>query len=430
MAWPTSVKVEFGIGVDPTVDYLVFDDADRGLFGTGTLAPEAGVWTDVSAAAPVLSISTRRGRQRLLEAYSRGTCTVVFDDTTGLLTPHNTASSYYPYVRPEIRMRVSVTHNGTQRWLFHGFVDSILPVFPRTDGGPRTVVIQATDAFKVLARFDPPAASSPSGAGELSGARINRILDLAGWPAGDRDVDAGLSTMQATTLAQNSLTELQLTADSEFGELYVNAEGKVTFRDRHARYEDSVSQTVQATFTDANTAGVLHYQSLDVPEYDAELVKNTVSIAAVGGEAQTASDATSQARYFDRSWNRHDLIHDGGNDASDAYADRVVFFSKDPEQRVDGIRLKGLSGSPNGLWAAMYGLDFGHRVHATRTLTGDDLSLDLYVEGIDHTISQQGEGYQFETTLRTSSAARVDAGMFIFDSATFGKLDTGTLAAY
>ena len=426
MSWPT-VKVELGAGVDPTDSFLVLDDPDRGLLDVGQLAPDDGVWTDLTATINVSSIEVTRGRRRLLEAYSRGQMTVVFDDLDATLTPFNTSSDLYPYVRPETRIRATLTHNAVEYPLFLGFIDSVLPQLPRVDGGSRTCTIRATDAFKVLARFDPAAASSPDGAGETTGERVARVLDNMAWPGGDRALHDGLSTVQATTLAQNALTECQLAADSEYGELFVDAEGKIVFRDRHSRWERTESQVVQATFTDANTAGALHYESLDVPALDAELVKNRVSIAAVGGAAAVSTDATSRATYFERTWNRHDLVFDGGDAESQQYADQVVFFHKDPEQRVDGIRLKAHGSSPNALWAAMYGLGFGDQVRAVRTLTGDDLDDYLFVEGVQHTIRAQGR--TFETTLQTSSAAKFVAGIFILDSATLGVLDQNTLAA-
>lgn len=423
MPWP-SVTVEMGLGANPTSSYLVFDDTTRGLFGTGTFAPSGGLWTDISAY--VREVETRRGRQRLAEAYQRGTCAVVLDNADGRFSPHNTSGPYYGNLRPECLLRVRVTYPGTTYSVFHGYVDSLLPRFGHPDGGE--CVVKATDAFKVLARFDPLAESAATGAGETVAARLDRILDNMNWPGGDRDLDTGESTLQATTLAQNALTEAQLSVDSEGGELFVSADGKVTFRDRHARYEDTTSNTVQATFTDANTAGVLHYESLDIPEYDADLVKNEVGIAATGGEQQTAQDLTSQAKYWVRPWARSDLIFDGGTLEAQHYADKQVFFFKEPEQRIDGIHLRGLSGSPAGLWAAMFGLDFGHRVRVVRTpVSGDALDKQLFVEGIEHSMRP---GNHFTTTLRTSSATAVDASTFIFDHATLGKFDTGRFAVY
>jgi hypothetical protein len=417
------------IATDPTSDYLVFDDPDRGRFNTGQFAPAGGVWTIVSTVAKVKSLSTNRGRQRLFESYDQGEMTVVFDDVNGLLTPHNTASAYSPFLRPDVRIRsILVMPNLTEYPLFYGFVDWFLPQFGRQAGGTRYCTIHAVDAFDIFARFNPAAASSPVGEGESVSDRLHRLHDLQGWPAGDRDFDEGLSTLQSTTMAQNTRTECQLAVDSEGGEWFIAANGKSTYRDRHARYERFTSLNVQATFTDVDSPGALHYESLDVPKFDAALVKNPVSIASTGSEAASAIDVSTP--YWDRPWSRHDLIHDGGVTESQHHADRLLWFYKNPEQRIDGIQLKALDKSPAGLWAAMYGLDFGHRVRAVQTLTGDDLDQQLFIEGVAHEISMGDSGFKFETTLRTSSAARIDAGRFIFDHATLGKFDTGTFAPF
>lgn len=424
MAWP-QVVVEIGFGSDPASEYLVFDDADRGLFDTATFGPDAGLWTDVSAY--VTRVETDRGRQRLLSAFERGSCTVKLDNLSGLFSPHNTSSAYYPYVRPETRIRVRFVYGGTSYPVFHGFIDSIQPTW--TGPTAAEVTIRATDGFKVLARFDPPAASSPVGEGEDTGARIGRLLDLAGWPDGDRDLDVGLSTLQATTMAQNTLTEVQLSADSEMGEVFMSADGKVTFRNRHARYERATSRVVQATFGDSSTYIEAEF---GIPAYDDALVRNDVSVAATGGEAATSTDATSQSRYFSRTWNRHDLVFDGGDDESQRYADTVVYRLKDPEQRIDSISVRGID-SWSALWAAVLPLEIGYRVRGIKTpkkasgTVGDALDKQLFVEGVRWTIEP---GNVFDVTFQTSSAATFLTSALIFDDATYGKFDTGTFVSY
>ncbi len=419
MAWPV-ISVELAIGASPTSDYLVEDDPDRGILDQAVLAPD-DLWTDISAY--VFTVNTKRGRQRLLEAFSRGQATIVVDSPDGRFDPNNLSGPYVQggetLLRPEIRMRIRATVGGVTYPIFLGFVDSYQTEYGLTRGPVTT--IKATDGFKVLARYDPPAESNPVGAGETTGARIARLLNLAGWPVGDRDLDTGLSTVQATTAAQNSLTEIQLTADSEgpTADVWVGADGKVVFRDRHYRYERTTSRVVQALLSDA--AGQIHYESLDVPEFDDELVKNSVSIAATGSTAASATNSTSQTRYFVRPWSRHDLIFRGGTTEARNYADSVVFLSATPEQRIDGIKLMGVE-SDTTKWAAMFGLDFGHRVHVVRTPEDDRDPLDrmLFIEGVEHTFQH---GFSFETSFRTSSATQYDLSTFILNDASYGVLD-------
>jgi hypothetical protein len=89
----------------------------------------------------------------------------------------------------------------------------------------KTVALGATDILALynLGRFLYPQ--------ELSGARIGRILDLIGWPAGStyRDVDTGSSEMALVTNAfiqENPLQYLQTVEDSEQGWFFMDRTGR------------------------------------------------------------------------------------------------------------------------------------------------------------------------------------------------------------
>ena len=416
MAWP-SVSVEMALGTNPTSDLLEFD---RGRFDFGTFAASTP-YTDLSSI--VRSVEIDRGRQHLLDHYDSGTATVTFDDSTGSLDPNNALGAYYPNVRVGARLRIRYTDGSTTYDRFHGFVQSYRVSYGHPKGVQ--VVVTAKDLLSVLARFTPAAPSAPQGEGETVALRLDRLCDLAQISESDRDFDAGESTMQATTLSQNLLTEAQLTVDSEGGELYVAVNGKLTFRDRHTRYEDTTSQVVQATFGDA--AGEINYESLTLADLDATKVRNVVTVGAAGGDEVTVVDEVSQSRYFDRSLKLSNLIHQGGTTESTDHARRELFFHADPVQRVDVVELLGLD-KWTSQWATVLALDYGYRVRVRRrpdSLTAVDAQ--CFVEGVRERVVR-GEGFKFE--FRTSPAAKVDAGIFIFDSATLGVLGTNTLAAW
>jgi hypothetical protein len=88
------------------------------------------------------------------------------------------------------------------------------------------------DAFR-LAQLAQISTVTGATAGELSGARINDILDQISWPPSMRDVDAGLTTMQADPgTNRTALQALSTVALSEYGALYVDASGSFVFQDR------------------------------------------------------------------------------------------------------------------------------------------------------------------------------------------------------
>jgi hypothetical protein len=263
--WP-GIIVEAGFtpaGPGTGVTDLILGDPSSGLLGTGTLGTST-VWTTLNGYMPdgipvIQSITITRSSTRQqgpLTTYEAGTCTIVLANSDGRFSPENLAGPYVTggvtQVRPMIPVRVRATWGSPAYTLFTGYVRSWTP--PTAQLGPDYdyTIAEATDAFCVLAGVTIPAAAL-AGAGELSGARVNRILAAAGWYStaqGLSDIDAGQSRVQGTTLGATALSLLQTAADSEIADLYIDGSGRVTFRDRHAPLTDPRSTTVQAVFGD------------------------------------------------------------------------------------------------------------------------------------------------------------------------------------
>ena len=68
------------------------NDAVYGKLNTGTL----GGLRYADLTSLVLSVTIKRGRNRQLDQFNAGTAQVVFNNSTRVLDPLNTASSYYP----------------------------------------------------------------------------------------------------------------------------------------------------------------------------------------------------------------------------------------------------------------------------------------------------------------------------------------------
>lgn len=235
-----AVEASFLTGAS-TSTYLELGDATRGLLGTGTLGPAGGdVWTPISTYA--MKAATRRGSTRVqspLIRYEAGTATVDCLNTDRRFDPTNLTGPYTSagatQVTPMRGLRFRATWNGITYNLWRGYLDA----------GPidyqaatySAVRFAATDAFKVFTNYNRVAGGSV-GAGENSGARVSRILNSAGWSAVDRIIAVGDSTLQATTLDGDVLSELQLAAESEFGDLYMDPAGRVVFRNRQNVLED------------------------------------------------------------------------------------------------------------------------------------------------------------------------------------------------
>jgi hypothetical protein len=306
---------DVGVWDSPPAAPLVWDSPTQGTWDDFTWAGDAmgeGFWTDLSDFCEAVSI--RSGRRRSLDAFAAARFTAVLDNSDRRFDPTNLDGPYvigpYTAIVPMRPVRVVADWGGVSYPLAYGFADNWGITWD--DPAVSTTVLTATDAWKVLADFD-PLEVTPVGAGEDSGARVDRILDNAGWSSTARDVDAGNSTLQATNLSANALTELKLTADSELGQLYVAPDGKVTFRNRSSRTTASRSLTSQARFGDgaglSSGLGLLTEEGVELlvepdPDdeipyadlaiaYDDEVIRNRANIARVGGTTQTATPAPS-----------------------------------------------------------------------------------------------------------------------------------------
>lgn len=418
------VKWEIGLtGPTTDPDWWHIGDATRGLIGTAAIGPD-DVWSDVTQW--VRSWSMRRGASRDNGpgpiVYEGGTCTLELNNGDRRFDPTNLSGPYVSggesQLQPMVRVRGTAYRDGVPYRLITALADSWTPQYP----GPTwsTVTLTASDAFKVFASQD----RSPSGAvgaSEDSGARVTRVLNNLGWPTDDRAVDTGDSTLQATTLDGNGLAELQLVADSEYGEFYIDPEGTAVFRRRLALAADTRSNTSQVTFGDGGGSEI-PYRTVNVDADDTTMA-NYVSIARAGGAEQTASDAASISRYLRKVHQRTDLLMETDAVALD-YAKFVLARSKDPEVRFGQIQMGVPRSSVAALaWPAMLGLELGDRVTVIRRPPGGGTnSRDCYIRGVEHS----SDGGDWSTTLTLETADRTD--YWVIGNATLGRIGSAVLA--
>ncbi|HEY9414582.1 MAG TPA: hypothetical protein VIQ30_07480, partial [Pseudonocardia sp.] len=298
MTMPTLI-VEIGFSAALTGTALHLDDTVRGKLDTGTLAA-GDLFSDVTQY--VTSVTTRRGATRTdgpTLRYEAGTCTITFRNDDRRFDPTNLAGPYVAggvtQVEPLRAVRVRASYGGETWPLWRGFTDQWSVAYD----GPNSSTASVTcfDAFGIFAAYDRNAVAAV-GAGELTGARINRVLDSIAWPAADRMIDAGEETVQATTLADNVLTELLLTADTELGEFWVDVEGRARFRSRSASYTDFQSTYPQATFGDLPTSGDTTVNMISNPSVETGI---TGWEAGGGAGTPTLAQSSAQAKYGTKS---------------------------------------------------------------------------------------------------------------------------------
>ena len=386
---------------------------DQGLLDTNILADGVAVIVDVSNV--INSITTQRGRNAQADQFQTGTLSLRIVDQNGDFNPQNPASPYYSLLSPMRKVQITATYAGVTYPVFSGFITSYTTTTPLTANDVVYTTIEAVDAFRLAQNAQ---ISTVAGSGvQLSGARINALLDQIAWPTSMRDIDTGLSTMQADPgTARTALAAMQNIELSEYGALYVSANGSFTFQDRSVT-ASSVAGT-PTIFTDTG-AGISYANA--VWRLDDTLVYNRADITRSGGAVQTTSDTASIDKYFLHSYNQQNLLMQTDAEALQ-YGQAYVASRAETSIRCDAINLDLYTDSYAAGIVAALSLDYFAPVTITTTQPGSStLTKTLQVFGVAMNISPNSWRVTF-TTLEPI----IDA--FILDSALYGLLDTDVLS--
>lgn len=411
MAVPTiNVTINFSTGPSFAQAFIL----DTGILGVNVLADSTAVIVDVSN--QVDRIDTTRGRNAQADQFQTGQLTLRIVDMNGDFNPQNPNSPYAGLLNPMRKVQITATWNSVTYPIFSGFITGYLTTTPKDVGEVVYTTITAVDAFR-LAQNAQISTVTDSGAGQLSGTRINKILDSIGWPASMRDVDAGQTSLLADPGTPRAALEAMQTVEiSEYGSLYVNASGEFVFQDR-AFTTSSVSGT-PVVFND-NGTGIQYFNALWL--LNDVLIYNSAQITRSGGTTQSAINQASIDKYFIHSYNQQNLLMDSDADALN-YARAYVASRAETTTRCDAITLDLYTADYDAGIIAALDLDFFDPVTITTTQPGSSsLTKTLQVFGVAHSITPNSWKTQF-TTLEPI----IDG--FILDSALYGILGTSVLS--
>lgn len=397
---------------------------DTAVWDTDTWGPDVS-WTDVSDyVMHEQGINVDRSFSRDLEGWNPGTCSFTLNNTDGRFSPTNLSGPYVTAgateVRPwrPVRIRAVHTSSGVEDPIFRGYILSWGEAWVRGADFSQTT-LSCVDELASLARFD-GYEQTADGSGELFGYRMHRILDNAAH-TGNRNIAVGVTTMQPTTLAGNAVTELKLTADSEGGTLWIDADGTVTAGDQESILSESRSNTVQWTFSDAPTGTELPYRDVDLA-YDGDNLENVVAIARSGGSVVTADDLDSRALYGDKRYSRSDLICETDAQVSTVVQRRIA-RNAEPELRMTALHLKAPK-TGYDLFPAILGMKPLDRALIERTPPGGDaISEQVLVTGIHHSFDLVQWSTRFDTASTTGYPSADEFGVWntsLWDSAYWG----------
>ena len=386
---------------------------DSGILGTNVLADSASLIVDVSNV--VDTITTRRGRSAQADEFQTGTLTLRIVDQNGDFNPQNPSSPYFGNLTPMRKVAISATYDSITYPIFSGFITSYTTTTPRNANDVAYTTITAVDAFRLAQNAQ---ISTVTGAvAQLSGARVNKLLDQIAWPVTMRDVDAGLTILQSDPgTARTTLAALTTVANSEYGAIYVGKNGYFVFQDRSVT-AGSVGGT-PVVFNDNGTE--IGYANA-VWRLDDTLVFNQANVTRTGGTVQSATNQASIDKYFAHTYNQQDLLMATDADALN-YAQAYVASRAETSIRCDAIELDLYTDNYDAGITAALDLDFFDPVTVTTNQPGGStLTKTLQVFGVEHQIRPD----RWRTTFTTLEPI-IDS--FILNSTQYGVLGTSVLS--
>ena len=377
------------------------------------LADSTSLIVDVSDL--IDTISTNRGRQLSAEQFNTGTASVRILDQNGDFNSQNPSSPYYSYLSPMRKIAITATYLGVTYPIYAGYITAYTTSTPRFTGDLVYTTITAVDGFRLFqnAQFFGVTGAT---AGETTGSRVTDILDTIGWPASMRDIDTGQTTVQADPATQRTaLSALQTVATTEFGAIYMSADGKAVFQDR-AVTAGSIGGT-PTVFSD-DGSGIGYSNVLWV--FDDTQIYNLATITRIGGTVQTVSDSASIAQYFTHSYNQAGLLMETDAEALN-YAQAFIASRKDTTVRVDSLTLDLQQDNYDAGTIAGLSLDFFDPITVTTSQPNSTLTKTQQVFGVAMQIRPDSWKVNF-----TTAEPIIDA--FILNSTLYGILGTSVLS--
>ena len=189
---------------------------------------------DVSADLRRLEFRRGRGYSPLtLWRAATGRATVVLRNTSGDYSPSNRNGPYFGNFRPGRRLRILWAEgSGALVPAWSGFMTAP-DIRPRLSSVNQTL-LRAEGPFAILNR---EIVHVIGALGRTEGDAINAVLDAAGWPAVDRDIDDGVLTELGLHWVGgiSALEAMRQVAATGLGVLFEGRDGKVVYQNRRRR---------------------------------------------------------------------------------------------------------------------------------------------------------------------------------------------------
>lgn len=405
------VEIGFDLGANTPTGFKL-DDSVRGVLDNTVYILAGELFYDISNR--VQTVSVRRGKSEALDRIDAGISTIVLDNNDRLFDPLYEAGLYFGQLVPRRQVRVSANDEP----VFYGYVEDFdLEYLP---GNRATAQIDVADAFGALANaaideLDPPS--------ELSGARVNRVLDLpeVNWPAELRDVEDGRTVMLDTSVSGSSALEyLQRVSTSEFGNLFISKDGYLTFKERNSAtttpdliFSDDTSPSASTKVLFSNVRAI----------YGSENLYTRIDLANtdVVPEEITIENESATGLYGVRTYSNTNLLVQEPSDLEDLANALLVTYDR-PLYRFEAVTVV-LDKLTDPQTQAVLALEIGDIVQVQFTPSGIPPAIELpcRIIGISH-------GWEPQVKRTTFALETLNFGVFVLDSPLLGELDNDRLS--
>ena len=228
-------------------------------------------------------VTASRGRDQIRQLAPPAACnySAMLDNRSRIYSPANSQSPLYGLLEPGRLVRWAITYNATTYNLFTGLLDN-LPQFP--EFGRQKV---GTPALGTLSRLRGTRVTTALYQNITTSAALGHLLDAAGWPAGDRVIASGATTLDWWWLddedAFSAMVAL-LSMEGPGAAIYEDGSGRIVFEGRTYRLLQTRCTQVQAVFSDQGA------NPLRAPELGYEPgLKDVVNSCSVEVEVRAAS---------------------------------------------------------------------------------------------------------------------------------------------
>jgi hypothetical protein len=370
---------------------MVLGTGQLGFAELGTVVPDI---VDVSSST--LKISTRRERNVLQDKYLSAQATVVVNDPLGWFNPQSTTSPYYPNIQPLRKIQIQASYNAVLYPIFSGYITEYLYTYPQNQETGYVTLI-CYDAFRLFYNSNVTTVTGAV-AGQDTGTRINKILDMVAWPNSQRSIDTGNTTCQVDP--GGTRTVLDACQTVEFtegpGAFYIDRAGNAVFKNRTYCYN---AQSLPPVVFNNDGTTPINYSGIKF-SFDDKAIVNKATVTPIGLAAQTYTDATSVAQYFTRAITAENMLMQTTGVAL-SLATAYVGARKDAVLTISSITLDLVTLQYTTGVAAALDLDYFDTMQITNY--GQSTSVitkTLQCQGIAHDITANS----WDTTLTTQEA--------------------------